>query len=261
MKHAPTIAMRELRSMFVSPVAYAVLSLFAVLSGVFFVLSVAAYNMQTVQYRQFQAFEQLERMNLNDWLIAGFYQSMAFIMVFLIPAVTMGLFVSEKTNGTQELLMTSPITVWDIVLGKFAAAAIFVGLLVAMVGAYPGLLFVYGDPELGKTLTGLLGVLLVGWTYVSIGVFASSVTRSQVVSFLVAMVLLLVMMLAPAMAGLGVVAGVEGVDEIFRWLSSEEHSMKLMEGLVDTADIAYFAVVIGSFLLMTRAAVESVRWR
>jgi ABC-2 type transport system permease protein len=247
--------------MFVSPVAYAVLSLFAALSGLFFVLSVAAYNMRTVQLRQFQAFEQLEMMNLNEWLIAGFYQTMAFIMVFLIPAVTMGLFVSEKTNGTQELLMTSPITVWDIVFGKFAAAAIFVGILVAMVGAYPGLLFVYGNPEVGKTLTGLLSVLLVGWTYVAVGVFASSVTRSQVVSFLVAMVLLLFMMLAPAAVGLGAVAGVEGVGEVFRWLSSEEHSMNLMEGLVDSADLVYFVVIIGSFLLMTRAAVDSSRWR
>jgi ABC-2 type transport system permease protein len=186
---------------------------------------------------------------------------MGFIMVFLIPAVTMGLFVSEKTNGTQELLMTSPISVWDIVLGKFAAAAAFVAILVAMVGAYPGLLFIYGDPELGKSLTGLLGMLLVGWAYVAIGLFASSVTRSQVVSFLVAMVLLMVMMLAPAMAGLGVVSGVEGVGEIFRWLSTEDHSMSLTEGLIDTADLAYFGVIIGSFLLMTRAAVESVRWR
>ena len=261
MKHAPSIAMRELRSMFVSPVAYGVLSLFAALSGLFFVLSVAAYNARTVQMRQFQAFDQLAMMNLNDWLIMGFYQTMSFIMVFLIPAITMGLFVSEKTNGTQELLMTSPVTIWDIVFGKFAAAALFVAILVAMVGAYPGLLFLYGDPEVGKTLTGLLGVLLVGWTYVAIGVFASSVTRSQVVSFLVAMVLLMVMMLAPAIAGLGIVAGVEGGDAIFRWLSSEGHSMKLMEGLVDTGDLVYFVVIIGSFLLMTRAAVESVRWR
>jgi len=261
MKHVPTIAMRELRSLFVSPVAYAVLSLFAALAGLFFILNVAAYNAYVMQLRQFQATEQLAQLNLNDQLIGGFFDAMTSVLLFLVPGITMGLFVSEKTNGTQELLMTSPLSVWDIVLGKFAAAAAFVTILVAMVGAFPGLLFVYGNPELGKTLSGLLGVLLVGWTYVAIGTFASSVTRSHVVSFLVAFVLLIVMALLPAISGLGVMTGVGGLGEVFSWLSTGTHFGELLTGLIDTADIIYFVVIIGSFLLMTRAAVESVRWR
>jgi ABC-2 type transport system permease protein len=156
--------------------------------------------------------------------------------------------------------LTSPLTIWDVVLGKFLAGAIFVGLLVLLVGLYPVLLFVHGDPELGKTLSGLLGVLLVGWTYVAIGGFASSVTRSQVIAFLLSFVLLLVLLILPALADLGVVGG-SGVPEVLRYLSTETHLTELVKGLVDTADLAYFAVMIGVFLVLTKTSVESIRWR
>jgi len=179
----------------------------------------------------------------------------------VVPGVTMGLFVAEKTNGTQELLLTSPLTIWDVVLGKFAAGTIFITILVAMIAAFPGLLFVYGDPELGKTASGLLGLLLVGWTYVAIGAFASSVTRSQMVSFLIAFVLLLCLLLLPAISDLGVLGGASAVGAALKWIAIASHYRDMLKGLVDTADLVYFAVMIGSFLLLTRASVESVRWR
>jgi ABC-2 type transport system permease protein len=255
-----SVAGRELRGLFVSPVAYGVLSLFAILAGVFFVVTTVAFNEWILRLQQFQAFDQLSQLNLNDHLIGQFYHSMAVVLLFLIPGITMGLFAAEKTNGTEELLLTSPLTIWDIVLGKFLAGAIFVALLVLLIGLYPGILFVYGDPELGKTLSGLLGVLLVGWTYVAIGVFASSVTRSQVVAFLLSFVLLLVLLILPAISELGV-AGTSAARELLRYLSTDVHLEELVKGLVDSSDLAYFAVMIGSFLVLTKAAVESVRWR
>jgi ABC-2 type transport system permease protein len=259
-RHVGHVASRELRSLFVSPVAYGVLSLFAVLAGLFFTLNVAWFSEMIFRMQQFQAFDQLEQLNLSDHLIGEFYGSMSVVLLFLIPGITMSLFASEKTNGTQEMLMTSPLTIWDIVLGKFAAAALFVALLVALVGAFPGLLFVYGDPEIGKSASGLIGVLLVGWTYVAIGVFASSVTRSQVVAFLITFVLLLCLLLLPAISDLGAATG-SGVAGVLRYLSTGEHFDQLTKGLVDTSDLAYFAAMIGSFLLLTKAAVESIRWR
>lgn len=261
MRHVPTIARRELRSLFVSPVAYGVLSLFAVLAGLFFVLGVADFNAYVLQLQQFQAFERLQDTNLSDDLVSPFFGSMSVVLLFLVPGITMGLFVSEKANGTEELLLTSPLTMWDIVLGKFAAGAAFIAILALMVGAYPALLFVYGDPEAGKTLSGVLGVLLVGWTYVAIGAFASSVTRSHVVAFLVAFVLLITLWLLPAIAELGVLGDAAGAGAALQWVSTREHFQNLLGGLVDTADLVYFAVVIGAFLLMTKTAVESVRWR
>ena len=239
------------------------LSLFSILAGVFFILNVAFFNEQIIRAQQFQAFDFLESWNLNDNLIAEFYGTMSVVLLFLIPGITMGLFTSEKSQGTQEMLMTSPLSIWDMVLGKFLAGAAFAALLVALVGLFPGILFLYGDPdvgggpEIGKTLSGLLGLLLVAWTYVAIGVFASSITRSQVVAFLITFVLLLCMLLLPAIADLGVA----GAGAALRWLSTGEHFESLVRGLVDTADLAYFAVTIGAFLLLTHAAVESVRWR
>ncbi len=261
MRHVASVAGRELRSLFVSPVAYGVLSLFAVLAGLFFVLGVAAFDTWVRQLMQFQALDQLQELNLNDHLIANFYDTISVVLLFLVPGITMGLFAAEKTNGTLELLLTSPLSIWDIVLGKFFGAAAFVALLVALVGAFPALLFSYGDPEPGKTLSGLLGLLLVGWTYTAIGCFASSVTRSQVVGFLISFVLLLCLLLLPAISELGVMGDAARLGGALRWLSTGEHFQQLLKGLVDTSDLAYFAVVIGSVLLLTKAAVESVRWR
>jgi len=261
MRHVTTVAGRELRGLFVSPVAYGVLSLFSILGGVFFILYVAEFSEWVFRLQQMQAMEQLETLNLNDHLVTGFYGSMSMVLLFLIPGVTMGLFAAEKTNGTEELLLTSPLTVWDIVLGKFVAAAAFVTLLALIVGLFPGVLFLYGDPEVGKTLAGLLGVLLVGWTYAAIGCFASSLTRSQVLAFLITFVILLCILLVPAIADLGIASGAPGVADVLRWLSTGSHFEEMSKGLVDTADLAYFAVMIGSFLVMTRSVVESVRWR
>jgi ABC-2 type transport system permease protein len=260
-RHVGTVASRELRGLFVSPVAYGVLSLFSILGGIFFILYVAEFSEWVFRLQQMQAMQQLQEINLSDHLVNGFYGSMSMVLLFLIPGVTMGLFAAEKTNGTQELLLTSPLTIWDIVLGKFVAAAIFVALLAVIVGLFPGVLFLYGDPELGKTASGLLGVLLVGWTYAAIGCFASSLTRSQVLAFLVTFVILLCILLVPAIADLGIAGGAPGLAEVLRWLSTGAHFEELAKGLVDTSDLAYFAVVIGSFLFLTRAVVESVRWR
>jgi len=259
-RHVTDIAGRELRGLFVSPVAYGVLSLFAVLSGVFFIASTAFFAEWLMRLQSFQAFDELARWNLNDQLIGQFFQSMAMVLLFLLPGVTMGFFAAEKTQGTQELLFTSPLTMWDIVLGKFLAGAVFALLLVTIVGAYPALLFVYGDPEFGKTLAGLLGLVLVSWTYVAIGVFASSLTRSQVLAFLITFVLLILLMVLPALAQIGG-GGASGLGDLLRWLSADTHLAELVKGLVDTADLAYFVVMTGIFLVLTKASVESVRWR
>jgi ABC-2 type transport system permease protein len=265
MKHLGAIAGRELRSYFVSPVAYVVLVLFAVLGGFFFVASVLSFDANVSQAQQFQAFDFLNELNLNDHLITPFYQIMWIVVLFLVPGLTMGLFAAEKTNGTQELLMTSPITIWELVLGKFLAAAAMVTLLVLMLGLWTGILFLYGDPEPLKTGAGLLGLWLIGLSYAAVGCFASSVTRNQLIAFFLALVLLLILWLLAVVADLGGAGGAAAagsqVSDLLRWLSSADHFEDLMKGLVDTRSLAYFGFVIGTFLLLTKASVESVRWR
>ena len=265
MRHLGAIAGRELRSYFVSPVAYVVLVLFAVLGGFFFVASVLSFDANVSQAQQFQAFDFLRDLNLNDHLIMPFYQIMWIVVLFLVPGLTMGLFAAEKTNGTQELLMTSPITIWELVLGKYLAAAAMVTLLVMMLGLWTGILFLYGEPEPLKTLAGLLGLWLIGLAYAAVGCFASSVTRNQLIAFFLALVLLLILWLLSVVADLGAAGGAEaaasGASDLLRWLSSSEHFEDLMKGLVDTRALVYFGFMIASFLLLTKASVESVRWR
>jgi ABC-2 type transport system permease protein len=264
-RHLGTIAGRELRSMFVSPVAYVVLTLFAVISGFLFFTSVLAFDAQIVEVQQLQLFDYLAKINLNDHLLGPFYSVIWVVMLFLIPGVTMGLFANEKAQGTQELLFTSPITVWELVLGKYLAAAIFVSLLIGIVGIYTGVLFLYGDPELWKSLSGLLGLLLVGLAYAAIGAFASSVTRNQLIAFFLALVLLFILWLLSIVADLGAAGGAmgseSGVSNLMRWLSSADRFEQLVKGLVDTRDLAYFAFLIAAFLVLAKTSVESVRWR
>jgi ABC-2 type transport system permease protein len=258
-RHVASVAGRELRSLFVSPVAYGVLSLFSVLAGMFFIIDLSWFEQVLSQVQQYP--EQLADFNLNDGLLHEFYGSISVVLLFLIPGITMGVYAAEKTNGTEELLLTSPLTIWDIVLGKFAAGAIFIAVLVGIVGLFASVLFFYGDPEVGKTASGLIGLLLTGWTYVAIGGLASAVTRSQIVAFLITLVILVTLLLLPGIAEFGIAGSGSGVAGTLRYLSVQIHFDPLLNGLVDTADLGYFAVMIGGFLAITKAAVESVRWR
>ena len=265
MRHVFAIAGRELKSLFASPVAYAVLTLFAVLAGFFFLTGVLQFQEYVIRMQTFQLSEQLAELNLNDHVIAPFLHVMSVVLLFLVPGLTMGLFAAEKANGTQELLLTSPITIWELVIGKFLAAAVFVALLVALLAVFPGLLFWYGNPELGKTLAGLGSLLLVGLAYAAIGAFASSVTQSQLIAFLLAFVMLLVLWMLGFLADLGAAsgggAGSDVVSDALRYLSTADHFESIVMGLVDTKDLAYFAAIVAGFLILAKAAVESVRWR
>ena len=266
MTHTLTIASRELRSLFVSPVAYVVLTLWSVIAGTFFLASLIGFQERLIQLQQYQMFQQIELMTLNDELIEPFIGSMWVILLFLLPAVTMGLVSSEKANGTDELLLTSPISIWDIVLGKFLAGAGFVTVMTAIVAFFPAILFVYGEPELGKTISGVLCLLFVSITYVAVGIFASSVTRSQLIAFVFTLVLLVMLgMMLPfiidiSMAGSGL-GRESGIAQTVRWMSTGSHVDRMLKGLVDTADLAYFVISSAVFLLLSKTVIESARWR
>lgn len=265
MKRVIPIATREIQSYFVSPVAYVVLTLWSILAGSFFLSALLSFLASEERSRQLAAIGHAAPTNLNDGLVIPFFGAMWVIMMFLLPAVTMGLFANEKANGTEELLLTSPLTGWDIVLGKFLAGGAFALLMIAIVGFFPGLLFMYGDPELGKTGAGLLALFLVSLAYVAVGGFASSLSRNQLISFLLTLVILLVLgILMPFIVDAGGLAGAGeggGVAAAASWIATGHHTERLLTGLIDTGDIAYFAIVTTIFLVLTKTAFESVRWR
>ncbi len=266
MRHTGTIAMRELRSLFISPVAYIVLTLWSVIAGTFFLASLIGFQERLIQLKQFQMLQQIEQMNLNDNLIEPFIGSMWVILLFLLPAVTMGLVSTEKANGTDELLLTSPISIWEIVLGKFLAGAGFVTVMSLIIAFFPAILFAYGEPEVGKTLSGLLSLLLVSMTYVAVGVFASSLTRNQLIAFILTFVLLLILgMMLPfiveiSMAGSGMGRD-SAISQVVNWMSTGSHVERMLKGLIDTADLAYFVLASAVFLVLSKTVIESARWR
>ncbi len=266
MSHTLTIASRELRSLCGSPVAYVVLTLWSVIAGTFFLASLIGFQERLIQLQQYQMLQQIELMNLNDELIEPFIGSMWVILLFLLPAITMGLISSEKANGTEELLLTSPISIWDIVLGKFLAGAGFVAVMTAIVAFFPMILFVYGEPEVGKTISGIVCLLFVSITYVAVGVFASSVTRSQLIAFVFTLVLLVMLgMMLPfivdiTLAGSGV-GRESAIVQIVSWMSTGSHVDRMLKGLIDTGDLAYFAISSAVFLLLSKTVIESARWR
>lgn len=266
MSHVLAIASRELRSFFVSPVAYVVLTLWAVLAGTFFMSSVLGFQLTVEQATQFGAYDRLAGMNLNDDLIAPFVGSMWFTQLLLLPAITMGLFANEKSTGTMELLMTSPVSIWEIVVGKYLAALGFALLMVVIVAFFPGLLFFFGEPDVGKTAASLLGLACMSVVYVAVGAFASSVTRNQLIAFILTLVLLLVIgVMLPFLVDLtmtGAPAEVASpIAATIGWIATVPHFNQMQNGVIDTADVAYFFISMLGFLVLAKTAIESARWR
>src|SRR4051812_31683813 len=161
MNRAPTIARRELSSYFFSPIAYVALTLFLATAGFFF-------------YRDFQPGQPAGMRTVFDW--------MGWVLVFIVPVLCMGLLAQEWASGTIETMMTAPVSETDLVMGKFLGALAFFGVLLAPTLLMVIALRIYSQLDLGPIFSGYLGIALVGALFVSIGLFCSSLTRSQVVA-------------------------------------------------------------------------------
>ena len=242
MRNVLTIAGRELKSYFVSPIAYVVLTGFLLLGGWFFFNLLARFNSILTYYSMQQNPQVLQRLNLNEFVIAPLLHNLSVVLVILVPVITMRSLAEEKKAGTYELLLTSPLRVSEIVLGKFLGSFVFVAIMVALTGVYPLILFAYGEPETGVVLGGYLGLLLMATSFVAIGLLASSFTENQIIA---------------AVSG---IAG-ETIGALLRYLAITEHFAQMVKGVIDSKDLVYFATVIVLALFLTHRSVESVRWR
>ena len=258
MRHVGAIAGRELRSMFATPVAYVMFSVYLVFSGFAFFLSLTGFVSALQQIQAFQRFDLLEQFNLNTSVIEPSLGIFSFVFLLLIPLLTMRAFAEEQASGTIELLLTSPLTIWEIVLGKYLAILAVLGMLVGLSALYPALLFYYGDPELLPTLAGLMGLFLYGAAFAALGCLISSLTRSQISAALVTFFAGLILFLIDYFAEVSL----QGTSQqVVRDLGLRVHFDELVRGVVKTDDLVYFAVVIVFFVSGVRAATESLRWR
>src|SRR3954470_18013256 len=173
MRNVWTICRRELYSYFVSPIAWVLLTIFALLSG-YFTYLITSYFVQASMQSQMTG--QSVPMNLNEQVITPLFSNVAVIGLFLIPLISMRLFAEEKRQGTIELLLTSPISDWEIILGKWLGAMTMYLAVIGMSAINIALLFAWSTPDWRPILTGYLGLILQGATVLAIGTFISTTT-------------------------------------------------------------------------------------
>jgi len=252
MKNILAIAAKDIRSYFVSPIAYVVMTGFLLLGGWFFFNLLARFSFMLQMYSQ-----ALDQLNLNEFVVAPLLHNLSVVLVILIPVITMRAFAEEKRAGTYELLMTSPLSVTEIVMGKFVGAFVFVFAMLLLTFVYPAILLAYGNPEVGVLLGGFFGLLLLATAFLSVGLLTSSLTENQIiaaVSCLVTLLLLYVISWPAETAG-------EVLGAILNYLSLTEHFSEMVKGVIDTRDVVYFLSVIVLSLFLTHRSVESLRWR
>lgn len=257
MKNMLAIAKREISSFFVSPVAYFVLAGFFLIAAYFFYNLLGQYNFYLSRASFMQAGG--PQPNLNEWVVELLLQTLVVVLVFLVPFLTMRIVAEEKRRGTFELLVTSPISVSDIVFGKFLGVSFVIALMVLSVGAFPLLLVIYGSPgpESGPIWSGLLGLFLCGAAFVSVGMAVSCFTENQVVAGVLAMVtLLLLYMIQAAGQSIGGTA-----EQVLNYLSPNEQLKGFLKGVISTKAVVYFLSLISGGLFFSHRALEAYRWR
>lgn len=256
MRNVWAICKRELLAFFVSPIAYFVITGFTFLVGFFFFNYLSNF-LRVMEYAAMIAMRGGDMPNLNQSVIEGVYHTMVVILVFLIPLLTMRTIAEEKRRGTFELLITSPVSVSQIVLGKFLSIAIVLVIMLSVSLIFPGLLIKYGDPEIAPIFSGFFGVLLCSLGFASIGMAVSSFTENQVVAGVASMVTLLLLYVIQAPAeSLGGTAA-----EVFRYLSPIDQLQDPLRGIVTLKNITYFVSMIVIGLFLSQRSLEAYRWR
>ena len=256
MRNIWAICNRELLAFFVSPIAYFVITGFTLLVGFFF-FNHLSYFAQMVEMSAMISLRGKDLPNLNQTVIEGVYQTMVVILVFLIPLLTMRTIAEEKKKGTFELLITSPVSVSQIVLGKFLSIAVVLIIMLSVNLIFPALLLKYGNPEVLPIVSGFLGLVLCSLGFASIGMAVSSFTENQVVAGVISMVTLLLLYVIQAPAeSLGGTAA-----DVFRYLSPVDQLQDLLRGIITLKSITYFVSMIVIGLFLSQRALEAYRWR
>ena len=256
MRNILALAGKEVRSYFSSPIAYIVIGLWALMYGYFFVTILSFFVRQSMQMGQF-GMQGAQAMNVNQQLIRPLLQNVLILILFLMPMVTMRAYAEEKRSGTIELLLTSPLTDFQIIVGKFLGAMALYGVMLAVTLIHLGLLFVYGRPEWKPIVTAYIGLLLMGGCFIAVGLFISSLTRNQIVAGMVTFAVFLMLWI---ITWIGSFSG-PTVDKLTQYLSIVDHYEDFGKGVLDTTHLVYYVSFITFGLFLTAKSVDSERWR
>ena len=254
MRNILAIAHKELKSYFSSPIAYIVIGLWALLYGYFFIAILQFFVRQSMQMSQFGG---PQSMNVNQQLIRPLLQNVTILDLFLLPMVTMRTYSEEKRSGTIELLLTSPVSDFEIIMGKFLGAMALYTVMLAVTLLHIGLLFVYGHPEWKPIVTAYIGLWLLGGCFVSLGLLISSMTKNQIVAGMVTFAIFLMFWV---ITWIGSFSG-PTVDKLTSYLSIIDHFDDFGKGVLDTTHLIYYVSFITFGLFLTAKSVDSERWR
>jgi ABC-2 type transport system permease protein len=243
-----------MKTYFASPIAYLLLTIFAVIFGFFFYTATRFFILQGMQM---QMMGRGMPMDVNEYVIRPLLTNASVIGLFLIPMITMRLYAEEKRSGTIELLMTSPVRDLEIVLGKWLAALALYAAILGISGINMGLLFAFGRPDWKPILVGYLGLLLQGGCLLAIGIFISTMTRNQIIAGGATFAVCLM---------LWVLDWVSAYDQsawakVVSYLSVVTHFEPFAKGVVDSKDVIFYLSMIFFGLFLTSRSVESLRWR
>ena len=226
MNQIRTIAAKEFKDYFISPIAYIVITLFLIVTGWFF----------------FSTFFVFGRADLRD-----FFALLPTVFAFFIPAITMRLFSEEKNVGSYETLLTMPVSFTQVAVGKFLAAVAFTAAMLLPTLTYPVIIAFIGELDLGPVIGGYLGAILLSAAYCSVGLFASALTRNQIVSFIIGAGLCFALTIMDRL----LFFMPEKIIAVIQYLGAQSHFLNISKGIIDSRDILYFASVVFVFIYST----------
>jgi ABC-2 type transport system permease protein len=254
MRNIWTIARRELYSYFSSPIAYIVLAMFAVLFGFFFYSAVAIF----VQFSAQAAMQPgAPPMNVNQYIVQPTLGNFGIILLLLTPLITMRLFAEEMRSGTIELLLTSPVHDYEIILGKWLGAMLLYACMLAVSLLNLSILFIVSTPDWRAMLVGYVGLLLMGGAFLAMGAFISTLTRNQIVAGAVTFCLFLLLWVLDWAGSYNTSA----IGRICSYLAIAPHFEQFSKGVIELKDVVYYLSAIAAGLFMSKRSIESLRWR
>jgi ABC-2 type transport system permease protein len=255
MRNVLTIARKEIRAYFASPIAYVVIGFFALLYGWFFWALLSFFERQSMQMGMGMGGQMT--MNVNQMLIGPLFMNASVVVLFFLPMITMRTYAEEKRSGTIELLLTSPVSDWQIILGKFLGAMLLFAGMLAITLIHVGLLFLYGNPEWKPVATGYLGLLFMGGCFIAVGLLISSLTKNQIVAGVMTFAVFLMLWV---INWVGSFVG-PTAQAVLQHLSITDHFDDFAKGVVDTKHLVYYVSFIAFGLFLTAKSVDSERWR
>jgi len=254
MRNILIICTKELRTYFVSPIAYLLLTMFTLIFGFFFWNSVGYFNMMGLESQmRGQSFP----MSVNEYVIRPLLSNVSVIGLFFIPMITMRLFAEEKRTGTIELLATSPIRDIEVIVGKWLAALLLYAVMLLLSAVNFAFLFRYGNPDWRPLAIGYLGLLLQAGGLLAVGTFISTLTKNQIIAGAATFGVCLMLWVMEWVAGYETAAWAK----VLAYMSVITHFESFAKGVLDTKDALYYVSLIFLGLFLTSRSMESLRWR